>query len=195
MAPRTDSHRLAAIVPEQLARETTERVLHGLGRYVAPLSPGVTLVLDTRGGVQASGLYLSILDLCAWAQRGAGEPEEIPDLTQTIAEAVYPPPLDGSQINRALIDVWSSEADPATPIGLVLFAAKARLHLADNAAISARQLGALGGCTQDHVRLLVRRGEIAGTRTGRDVMIRASAARRWLRAREVPGFSAPPRSP
>lgn len=175
MAPPTTKPRLDRLDPGRLARETVEQLVAHLERYALPLQPGVAVRVEARDPGETD-LAWSIRDLCAWAQRGEGEPAEIPDLLASVCSALYPQPIDGGADEIADL---AQDADPETEIGLVLAAAWARLRLSRGESLSTAQLAALGSVDPQHVRLLVRQGEIAAE----EGQVHADEARRWLSAR------------
>lgn len=84
----------------------------------------------------------------------------------------------------AAVDGISEEADPETPLGLVICAGLARERIGRGEAVSAVELAVLSGLSDRQVRQLIRDGEVAA----REGKISAKTAKRFLMARKVPGF-------
>jgi hypothetical protein len=123
---------------------------------------------------------MTVLDLAAYAISGNGLDAPVQEYLVSLI------PLWSSVAGGATdIDGLQAEADPETPLGLVVCAAVARELLELGRSISAVQLAALACLSATQVRQLARSGELVLD----DGEIAAKEARRWLGARGVPGFA------
>jgi hypothetical protein len=190
MARPTDKIRLAALTPDAVAAEVDDRILRYLGRLAIPLSPGIALHVRHVG---QSDLALTAGALVTYAQRGLpvwdwsshGEAE---DACQSLVSGLYGCPAHpGVEGGVGPLDEALDGADLDGALDLVLVAAWARVTLAKDGALTARQLGALAGLEHRHVRELSRAGELPLTGT-RPATCPAEDARRWLGARGVVGL-------
>ena len=185
MARPTTAPRLGKVVPQPLAAEVVERVFQHLSRLAVPLSPS-TIHVDRTVPAGEHDLAWSVIDLCAWAQHGRGDPEEIEDLILNVAAPLYARPADGAAFSTPELD-RSLETDPDDELALVLLAALARLHLVRREALSPRELGVLSGRTSYNVRHHIRETDDSEKKlkAGRDGLVAAAEAERWLRVMEV----------
>lgn len=193
MPPTPTAPRLSTIEPATVALDAARRVATSLERLVWQLQPGLTLhapeVTDTA--LRATQVYLSTLDLCAWAQRGAGVVEEVPDLLLSVVAALSERPLDALQGVRATPAELVEQLDETDPVSLVCLAGWARLQVAQGERITGDQLAALAGLSGARVRGLREAGELrAATEPERKTgtLYAAREVRRFLGARGVPGF-------
>ncbi len=202
MPPRS-TPRLASIDPPRLAREVVAGVVNDIQGRALALAPGLAVLVDAgeldgqrrrvADVLPETELYQSVLDLCAWAQRGDGHPDETHDVCLPVATAVYPGALDGSG-ESGPADL-AGEADPTTEVGLLLVAAFAREKLSQGRALSARELATLASLSVLQLRTLIKRGELrASGGADKDWTVKATEARRWLSGRGVPGFAQRPSS-
>lgn len=190
MARPTDKIRLATLTPDQIAAEVDDRLLRYLGRLALPLSPGISLHVRRHG---QSDLALTASALTEYAQRGLpvwdwsthGEAE---DACQSLVSGLYGCPAHpGVEGGVGPLDDALDGADLDDAIDLVLVAAWARVTLAKDGPLTARQLGALAGLEHRHVRDLARSGELPLT-GARPTTCPAEDARRWLGVRGVVGL-------
>ncbi len=184
MARPTTKTRLADLRPEAVGREAHELVLRQAERLATKIGCSLS-------SVGPSDLQLTAADLCRYAQTGDtadwGDESGALDAAQSLCEVLYsqagvPGTFDVGELGE--------DVDPETPVGLVLAAALARFELGQGEPVTARQLGALAGLDERHVRLLARNGELALGGT-----VKAEEARRWLSGRGVAGFEPRRRKP
>jgi len=186
MAPPCNAPRLGRIIPEQLGEQIICAMTDRISSYAISLSP-VEIHVGRLEEMRASTLWHEILGLCAWAQRGEGDPNYTHDLCLAMATACWRFAIQGD--DREPRDVYE-EADQATETGLLIVAGFAGEKIHCGYSTSPRELAALAGLTQHQVRLLVRDGEMKRDGEAAEIEIPATEARRWLASREVPGFAA-----
>lgn len=185
MAPPTTKPRLQQIDGPALAEEVVRSLVDRIQSTALQLGPGIEVRITGLEEIRAGTLYHEVLDLVAWVQRGAGERDEVHDTCLSVATACWPPPFEGADPTPA--EVYS-EADPETRMGLLIVAAFARERIARGFGVTPRDVAALAGVDQAHVRLLIRQGELEAEKGDDGITIAAETARRWLAGREVPGF-------
>jgi hypothetical protein len=198
MARPTKFLRLSQIDPEDLAKEVEDHVVIYVQKLLLRLTPGYSVRMGARHG--DTDLSLSTRDLAAYAVRGDPLDAPVEEYVQSLVEALWPRPVDeGTYHTPELSEALESNLDSlednlANRVSLVVAAAEARQSLAQGDGIDAAELGALAGCTEDHVRLVLRSepSPLAQEKNGdsRDPLIRVTAqsAIAWLEARGVPGF-------
>lgn len=178
MAPPTDKPRLSQLVPEEVAAEVANLAIDHVASLTTSLLTGDAVrraVKDAR----STPIYREVQRFACYAIEGsmlAGD--------SVWSHMVSLIPLYASICGTDAGVDGISDADPETPLGLIICAALARERLELGDAVSAVQLAALGGLSDRQVRQLIRDGEIAA----RDGRISAKTAKRFLRARRVPGF-------
>lgn len=194
MARPTTRPRLAQLDPAALAADVDSRLARYLGRLVTPLAPGFAVDVQRHG---PSGVALSVDALTRYAQGGLPvwdwETHEEPrDALQELLAVLYGRPadaLDRSDVGPLDESNDSEQLDGADlddPLALVLVAAWARVLLAEESPLSARQLGALGGLDPRAVQRLARDGELR--LEGSPLAASPDEARRWLGSRGVKGL-------
>jgi hypothetical protein len=144
--------------------------------------------IDSGDGGENSTLGLTVADLVRYAQTGDtadwGGPEGAHDATLVVCGALFVTPAGDDTAS----ELWR-DADARTPIGLVVVAAMARATLDGSPPVghvdglAVPECAALASVSYRLVADLCARGEIAIE--GR--VIPLAEARRWLRARGVPG--------
>lgn len=179
MAPTTDKPSLSSIDPKALADELVEALTSHLASFAAPASPGMVVMGEGAWG----DFRLSVTDLCAWAQQGQGHPEEIEDLILGVAGPMYARPADAATFE---VDDLEDEADPATPLGVVLQAAWCRLQLHRGEAVAKGHLAALAGL--HGVRMVQGAAREGQLKEGADGRLTPASAKAWLKTRGTPGF-------
>ncbi|MDO9016120.1 MAG: hypothetical protein Q8S73_12610 [Deltaproteobacteria bacterium] len=209
--------RLSDLNPDALGVDAVDRILRRIGRLGVPLSPGV--VIDPHGGlrpdrqagesmflhvdVRASGLALTIADLCRYAQSGDtadwGADAGAEDALLTVGEALWSRPIDedsGWTVDD-LRAALAEDDEPADPLRLAVGCAVARWVASQGGALTTGEVAALASLTHDAVRQAVKREQLAApveqVGSVRRAMVAADDARRWLGARGVPGWR--PRGP
>lgn len=192
--------RLADINPPTVAASVVRTVLEHLHTTVMRLDHTIQIGSVLGPDVGALGLRATTEALAHYAQRGLPVWDwthhgHAADALLDVIAALYSRAADGD-LDRTAIDVLD-DVDPDDAIGLVLVAAAARVKLDRENALSARELAALAGLSASQVRHLIRTGELVpegGPREGRGrgpaggQRVPAEEARRWLRARGVPGI-------
>lgn len=191
MPPTPTTPRLATIDADAVALDAARRCLEAVERLSTQLQPGVTLHMRSPSAddLRASQVYLSTLDLCAWATRGDGALEEVQDLVQAVVSALSLRPLDVHRAETTAELVATLDEDD--PVSLVCVAGWARYRLAEGAALSTDQLAALASVAPSRVRALVESGELqtlSEPRRKAGTLYAATECRRFLGARGVPGF-------
>jgi len=191
MAPPTTAPRLRDLTPEVVAEEVCRLVLEHLGKQICAL--GHMLTGDELVGitpaemVTGTDLGLTVRDLVSFAHSGDcedwGDYLGALDALQSVCERLF---SQAGVPGTFEVGEIAGVADPETPIGCVLVAATARVSIEQGADVSAKQLGALGGCTSAHLSLLARKGELERTAHG---CYSATSAKRWLKARGVRGWA------
>lgn len=180
MARPTSKPRLHALTPDDVGAEAHRLVLEHLSRQAMRI--GCTI--DEVG---PSDLALTAADLTRYAQTGDtgdwGAADGALDAAQSICEALYAQAgVPGTFETGELAE----DADPETPIGLVLVAAFGRMAIEQKKKVPVRQLAALSGIDYKSLELLARKGELSLE----DGQVSSAEARRWLSGRGVPGFEA-----
>jgi len=190
MAPPTDKPRLRDLGPEAVAAEASSLLVRHLWRIAFALAPaldqGAFAGLDGPALARSTDIGLTVQQLTAYARDGVlGDwPDEgcAVSAVQSVCEVLY---SQAGVVGTFGVGELVDDADPETVLGLVVVAAMARAGLARSEALTARELAALASCSADHVRLVARQG---GLRRGKGGSYSATACRRWLAGREVPGF-------
>lgn len=193
MPPTPAAPRLSTLEPDAVALDAARRVATSLGRLAWQLQPGLTVRVpdETDAALRGTQVYLSTLDLCAWAQRGAGDVEEVPDLLLAVVSVLSERPLDALRGVRDTPAELVEQLDESDPVALVCLAGWARLQVAQGERITGDQLAALAGLSGARVRGLRDAGELrAATEPERKTgtLYAAREVRRFLGARGVPGF-------
>jgi hypothetical protein len=183
--------RLIDIDPGALDRDLSAALAHHVARLALPLSPGLTV--HVAGPHGDTGIGLTAADLARYA-RGEGD---LDDAVESYAVELVPllaSPLDPpSGPLPALLTAWLagevnvSDLDPSSlpdRLALVLTAALGREAVETGRPVTVAQLAALAGLDPNSVRRLARAGELDTT----DGAVSARDARRWLKARGVPGL-------
>jgi hypothetical protein len=207
--------RLADLDPAALGADAVGRVLRRLERLAIPLSPGVALRWD--GGPDpdarrplppspaASGLAMTVADLCRYAQRGVGAgsgldwPDETcaGDALMEVGEALWSRPVDEGESDSGwtvdeLRAALRADGEPADPVRLAVGCALARWLVYGGRPVTTGELAALAGVTRGLVQQLAAAGEVATAveveGRARVAYVAADEARRWLAARGAPGW-------
>lgn len=217
MAPPTNKPVLEKLDATNVAREVVDAVREHIARLTFGLAPGCEW--HEHGGFNPhagetrddgakepaflpprpheSTLWATTEDLVRYAQSGDtadwGDATGAHDAALTICSALY----SSAAVSGDGLGELVGEADPETPIGLVLVAAIARAALdgaptpdRDPAGLTVRELAALASLSAKQVKELIDAGEIRATNDGaRKTRIALGDARRWLSGRGVPGFA------
>lgn len=195
--PSPKSPRLADLAPATVAAEVVSAVREHIGRLAFGLQPAHAWHEQTSAG-SFSTLALTVEDLTRFAQIGDtadwGDSSGARDAMQEVCSALYsragePGTFGVGELEDVIED--TDDGPGASPIGLVLRAAWARLTIAEGGPVTSAQVAALAGLNPRAVRQLVDAGELSARKRDGDLMVRAEEARRWLGARGVAGFKAP----
>lgn len=191
MSSAPEGPRLAKIDPDALGLQIVERVLHQIARFRVVLAPGMSLHVDESGGGKVmTGVAQSVAELARWARDGVGNYSEIPRIIDWICEVLYPRPLDARPYRPPPFD--DLDFHPDSEIGVVLVGAAARLLLAQDRSVGARDLAVLGSVSSRFVTQQMLQGAIptrgSGLKDDPRVVTAANACR-WLGKRSVPGFA------
>ena len=189
--------RLSTLSPEAVGLDAAERVLARLSRLAVPLSPGVTLALP-HADPAASGLALTVADLCRYAQSGDtadwGSHHGAEDALLEVGEALWSRPIDAGSDGWTVDDLRAALADddPHDPVRLAVGCAVARWLIASGQPVTTGELAALASVTVGRVQQLAAHGELETTVERRGsasvALVAAAEARRWLAARGVAGW-------
>jgi hypothetical protein len=185
--------KLADLTPEtvalDVARASHDHVVDLTMRLLAPSCEGPWLPRgqDIDASLRSTQIYLTVLDLAAYAIRG--EPLDAPVQEYLISLIPLYSTAVGADVD---VDGLASDADPQTPLGLVIAAALARSELAAKRPLTTAQLAVLGGVSEAYVRRLVTSGELGrarggGSGPGQGHRVSARDAERWLRSRATAG--------
>lgn len=173
--------RLTSLVPSEVAEQVVGLVLDHASSILLAVDHSATWSAQGHGG-----LRWTVQLLTAYAQTGltatdwpsdASAHDAMLDVCEALYSTAGEPDFGGGDLDRL-----HDEADPATPIGIVLLAAHCRMTLASSPrkAVTVRELAALAGITREAVHrqdaLHVEGGWVPG-----------ADARRWLAARGVAG--------
>lgn len=139
-----------------------------IARYAYSGAPVAAFDGDLRALEQALVRLVSLLHIPPASQH---QVEDLDAVTEALGGGTsrLAIPLD-NQVNLALAGAWM------------------RLRLERNEPITSTQLALAGGVSEDRVRAAIRSGQLPSTMK-RPAVISASAARAWLSAREIKGFS------
>lgn len=178
MAPPSNKPRLSQLVPEQVAEDTAHRALeHVCNLTMSLLSPTAEL----RGSMKPreTQIFETVRSLAHYAIHGRGLDADVHEYLVSLIP-LYTSVAGGD----ASVDGISDEADPETPLGLVICAALARERIDSNGSLHAVDIAALADLSATQVRLLMRTGEIPA----RENTVTAKNAKRFLQARRVAGI-------
>jgi len=166
-------------VPEQVAEEIANNAID----HVASLTMSL-LTFDAQPHAvddpRCTSIYSEVRKFTYYATRGVlFEGDSVHEYMISLIP-LYQSVCGGD----AAVDGISEDADPETPLGLVICAGLARDRIARGEAVSAVELAVLSDLSDRQVRQLIRDGEIAA----RGGKISAKTAHRFLMTRKVPGF-------
>lgn len=191
-SPRTP--RLAGLAPATVAAEVVSAVREHMQRLAFNLAPAHDWIERTTEG-SFSTLALKVEDLTRFAQTGDtadwGDPSGARDAMQEVCSALYSRAGEPGTFGVGELEDVIEDADDgpgASPVGLVLRAAWARLMIAEGGPVSSAQVAALAGLNPRAVRQLVDAGELSARKRDGEITVKADEARRWLGARGVAGF-------
>jgi len=136
---------------------------------------------NTRVLLQSDAFHAAHV-VTKWAKTGDGTPHEI--AAWLIAVRADLEGIDPAQATP------KRTMDPDTVAGVIVLAAGARLALAEGRTISAVELATLASVDERTVRAAVTAGTLRPVGAGRPMRFAAEAARMYLYARGVPGFTA-----
>lgn len=181
MAPPSSKPRLAQLVPEDVAAAAEAKVLgHLYSQWMSLVDMHVNLPSVPE---RSTEIYRVVRELTQYAQ---GIHRLDAPAQEYLVSLV---PLWSSVLGEADVDDGVGDADPSTPLGLVICATLGRDAVVAGQGVSAVQLAALSGLSDRQVRQLASAGELVLENGS----IAAKEARRWLVARGVPGFDPPKR--
>lgn len=171
MAPRPTTPRLADINPVGVANDVTSAVT----------ARARELSLLTQGDRATSPIFQAVAELARFAKTGEGM-TSAGDLLTKVERAYY-----GSAAYR-FID--SAPGDTLFWIGVVVQAAKARIHMAEDRPVPPRYLAALAGVHPSRIRTLSSGPcpTLCRSSKKRGATITHASARAWLIAQQVAGF-------
>jgi hypothetical protein len=179
MAPPSTKPKLAALDPTAVADAVCQQVADHVSRLATQLWGGCT----PQSGLVVGTLHAEVQALVQWAQTGRAwdweDSGDAWDAASQIVSALY-----GSAAGNEDLGDLIGDADPETPIGIVLVATHCRVRIAQRESVTARQVAALAGLSARQVRQIVEDGEL--TMEGGE--IEAREAKRFLRARGIQGL-------
>jgi hypothetical protein len=179
MAPPTNKLRLSQLVPDDVAADIAKRSVEHVAHLTMSLLSLDALPL-ALGDPRTMEIYNEVRRFTYYATQGAMlEGDSVHECMISLIP-LYQSVCGGD----AAVDGISEDADPETPLGLVIRAGLARERIARGEAVSAVELAALSDLSDRQVRQLIRNGEIRAS----DGRISAKTATRFLSARQVPGF-------
>lgn len=184
--------RLHELTPERVAldvaRASCDHVVDLTMRLLSPVCEGPWLPRgqDVDVSLRSTQIYLTVLDLAAYAIRGTALDAPVQEYLISLV-----PAHQSALGSDADVDGLADDADPSTPLGLVIAAALAREALDAGRPLTSAQLAVLGGVSASYVRRLVSSGELGRPGDGGHGgghTIRAREARRWLDERARVAF-------
>lgn len=177
--------KLTDLNPDTVALDVARAALDHVSTLLIHLSPmgdvrTAGIALDE---LQSCELYLSTRRLAAYAIARAPLDAPVQEYLISLVPCVAAALGEGTRE----VDGLGADADPSTPLGLVICAALAREALDAGRNLTTAQLAVLGGVSQQYVRRLLSSGELDGwigpRGHGGGHEITAEAARAWLDAR------------
>lgn len=175
--PRKANAPLYQIKPDELANEVTEALEAHLGSLAIALGKSVV-------DIGPSDLRHSVRVLAHYAINGGKLDSSVHEYMISMLP-IWSRASDGPCVQTPEFDDVD-KIDPTTWVGqlvLVMRAACGREAIQEGTPVLPADLAVLGGVSPQHVRLLIRKGEIVAQGDGGRWEIAADEAKRWLASR------------